>query len=84
MDRDWHGKKVIRAVPAGAKIPADTIEWLKSFAREQSLPLLFFERLFDKKGKYAGQKKLGYGPPSFIRAVETEVEPEDVTMFGPD
>jgi hypothetical protein len=80
FDRKWHDKKVIRAVPTGNKIPADTLEWLQALARELSLPLLFSEHIFENN-VYIGKKKLGYGPPSFIRAVETEVGPEDVMMY---
>jgi hypothetical protein len=80
LDRNWHGRKVIRAVPAGEKIPIDTLEWLKGYAREQSSPLLFSERIF-KNGKQIGIRKIGYGPPSFVRAVELEVGPEDIMMF---
>lgn len=80
FDRKWHGRKVIRAVPTGKTIPDDTLEWLMALAREQSLPLLYNEHLFEN-GNYIGKRRLGYGPPSFIHAVETEVEPEDIMMF---
>ena len=80
LDRKWHGRNVIRAVPTGEQIPAATLEWLMAFSREQSLPLLFVEYLM-RDEKFIGIKKKGYGPPSFIRAVETEVEPEDIIKF---
>ncbi len=80
LDRKWHGGEVIMAVPTGKKIPAETLEWLMAYAREQSLPLLFHEFLF-KDGKMTGRKHIGYGPPSFVRAVEKEVGYEDVVMF---
>ncbi len=80
LDRRWQGRKVIIAIPTRKSIPSDTLEWLKVFAREQSLPLLFGEHLFEN-GKYVGKRRIGYGPPSFVRAVETEVRPEDITMF---
>lgn len=79
FDRHWHGRKVIRAVPTGEKIPAETLEWLMALAREKGLPLLFSEHQF-KDGKFAGKKKIGYGPPSFIKAVKTEPGDEDVFM----
>ena len=80
LDRKWHGGEVIMAVPTGKKIPAETLEWLMAYARELSLPLLFHEFLF-KDGKMTGRKHIGYGPPSFVRAVEKEVGYEDVVMF---
>ena len=78
--REWKGRDVISAVPVGKKIPGDTLEWLMAFAREQSLPLLLKEYLF-KNDKFVGTKRTGYGPPSFIHAVETEIRPEDVVMY---
>jgi hypothetical protein len=80
LGRSWHGRKIIRAVPAGEKIPFDTLEWLKGYAREQSLPLLFVEFIF-KNGKHIGIRRVGYGPPSFVRAAEVAIEPEDIMMF---
>jgi hypothetical protein len=80
LDRPWHNRKVMRAVPTGEKIPADTLEWLMAYSREHSLPLLFCEYI-NRNGRFIGEKNLGYGPPSFVRAVETEVEPEDVITF---
>jgi hypothetical protein len=80
LDRRWHDRKIITAVPTGRKIPANTLEWLLEFSREQSTPLIFIEFLVED-GKYMGKRKTGYGPPSFIHAVETEVEPEDIIKF---
>jgi len=73
----WEGKKVINATPTGEKIPSGTLKWLMAFAREHSLPLVFNEYLF-RDGKYAGLKRKGYGPPSFIREVDTRIKPEDI------
>ena len=80
LNRPWHNREVIRAAPTGEKISADTLEWLKAYSRKHSLPLVFCEYT-NRNGQFIGQRKLGYGPPSFIRAVETEVEPEDVITF---
>ena len=80
MDRKWHNKPVIWAVPTGKTIPAETLESLKALARERSIPLLFNEYMFEND-VYVGKKKTGYGPPAFILAVETEVGPEDIMMF---
>jgi len=80
FNRLWHGREVIRAVPTGEKIPADTLEWLMALSKKLSLPLLFSEHEF-KDGRFIGKKKLGYGPPSFIEAVKTEPGPDDVFML---
>lgn len=77
LGRRWHGRKVIRAVPTDKKIPPKTLEWLMAYSRKQSLPLLFSEHIFNE-GRFVAKKFLGYGPPSFIHAVQTEVGPEDI------
>lgn len=79
FDRQWHGRKVIRAVPTGEKIPPDTLEWLMALSRRQNTPLVFSEHDF-VDGKFVRKRKLGYGPPEFIHAVKTEPGPEDVFM----
>jgi len=75
----WHDKNVIRAVPTGAKIPVDTLDWLMALSRKLGLPLLYSEHIY-KDGKLVGKKKLGYGPPDFIHAVKYEPGPEDILM----
>lgn len=77
--RRWHGREVIRAVPAGEKIPADTLEWLMALSRRLNLPLLFSEHEFEN-GRFIRKKRTGYGPPSFINAVRMEPGIEDVFM----
>lgn len=70
----WH---TVLATPTGAEIPADTLEWLKAYAREQGVPLVFHQRLMEN-GKYVGAKKLGYGPADFVAAVKLGIGPEDI------
>lgn len=77
--RKWHGREVIRAVPAGEKIPAETLEWLMALARRLKLPLLFSEHQFEN-GRFKSKRRIGYGPKWFINAVETELDIEDVFM----
>lgn len=79
LDRKWHERDVIRAVPTGEKIPPDTLEWLMAYSRQTRRPLLFSRHIF-KDGRFIAKKKLGYGPPEFIHAVETEIGPEDILM----
>ena len=78
--RKWKGRDVMRATPAGKKIPSETLEWLMVFASKESIPLIFVEYLF-KDEKYIGVKQTGYGPPSFVQAVKTMLLPEDVIKF---
>jgi hypothetical protein len=80
FDRDWHDRKVVMAVPTGKKIPNETLEWLLAYSRDHSIPLIFHEFLVED-GRYVGKKRIGYGPRSFIHAVETEVGPEDIMML---
>lgn len=80
LGRKWHGRNVIKAVPTGEKIPVDTLEWLMAFSREQSIPLIFCEHI-SENGKFVGKRQIGFGPPSFIHAVETEIEPEDIMQL---
>lgn len=76
----WRNRQIIKATPAGETIPGETLDWLMAFAREYSLPLVFSEHLFED-GKYVGLKRTGYGPPSFIHFVETQIMPEDIMQF---
>ncbi len=80
FDRKWHDRKVIRAIPTGIIVPAETLDWLMAFSRKTLLPLLFFERLLENN-KFAGIKRIGYGPPDFVNAVKTELGSEDIMMF---
>ena len=77
LGRQWHGRKVIRAVPTSEKIPPKTLEWLMTYSKKQTLPLLFSEHLF-KNGHFLGKKFIGYGPPDFVHAVKTKIGPEDI------
>ncbi len=78
--KKWNEWNVIRAVPTGERIPEDTLEWLKAYARENNIPLLFIENMF-KDGKYYGLSQTGYGPPAFTHAVKNEIHPEDILKF---
>ena len=80
LDTKWKGKRLVMATPTGEKIPQPTLDWLMAYSREHSIPLLLKENLL-KDGRYIGYKKIGYGPPWFIHAVEHELVPDDVTMF---
>jgi hypothetical protein len=77
LDRNWEGRKVIRAIPVGEKIPTATLDWLMAFAREKSLPLIFYEYIM-KDGKFSDKRVVGYGPPSFVREVEAKVGLQDI------
>ncbi len=44
------------------------------------MPLIYYENLRENE-QFAGMKRMGYGPPSFVHAVKTEVDPEDPFMI---
>ena len=73
----WNSWSVVKAVPTGEEIPEQTLDWLKAYAVEHKIPLLFEKRLL-KDGQYHGLKKLGYGPPAFLRDVELAIGPDDI------
>ena len=80
LDYAWHDRKVVSAIPTGKNIPKETLEWLMNYARNKPIPLIFVEHFFED-GKYNGYKRTGYGPPSFIQAVNTEIDSEDTFMM---
>ena len=77
---EWRGRQVMDAVPVGEKIPSETLEWLKAFAIEKSIPLMFSERILEN-GEYIGVKRIGFGPPSFIHEVQNRLGPDDIMKF---
>lgn len=77
LDRKWHGWSIIKAVPTGARIPEETLEWLKAYARKQNIPLLFQDNL-QKGESFSGFKNWGYGPPAFLQRVKEMVGPDDI------
>lgn len=80
LGKKWHQWPVILAVPRGEKIPGDTLDWLKAYASERRIPLLFIEREI-RDGQYVDARQSGYGPPAFAHAVKNEITSEDVTRF---
>jgi hypothetical protein len=79
FDRKWVGRQTNFAIPVGKKVPADTLEWLMAYSREHSIPLIFYENLIEN-GLFTGVKRTGYGPSSFVHAVQNEIKPEDIFM----
>ena len=80
LSMPWEGELVISAVPVGVEIPAKTLEWLQSYARQHQRPLIFYTRLVEN-GEFAGMKRLGYGPPAFRQKVaEMSLVPADETV----
>jgi len=77
LDKEWQGHKVIMAMPVGEKIPQGTLDWLMNYARDQLVPLLYGENLFED-GEYSGWKQLGFGPPEFARAVKETIGQDDI------
>ncbi|HET6565540.1 MAG TPA: hypothetical protein VFG52_09030 [Xanthomonadales bacterium] len=78
----WEGELVISAIPVGAEVPAQTLEWLMAYAREHQRPLLYYQRIA-KDGGFKGVKRLGYGPPAFrekVARLGPNTEHADSTM----
>lgn len=80
MDRYWRGRSIIRAVPAGWKVPEHSLDWLMAFAREKKIPLTFLE-FIRAEGSYTGYKSMGYGPPDFVAEVKNGLGPEDIQII---
>lgn len=76
-NREWNGTKVTMVAPTGIEVPEETLEWLKAYARQTGIPLMFRENRF-RDGKYAGIRLMGYGPGWFVTAVKDMIRPEDV------
>lgn len=76
----WRGQNVISAIPTGAKIPKETLDWLMAYAREQRIALIFIENLV-KEGRFSGWKKTGYGPPAFVEEVKTSININDIVRL---
>jgi hypothetical protein len=78
--RKWHDRDVVTAMPTKKTIPKDTLEWLMAYTRTHLVPLLYYENIFEN-GKAVARKRFGFGPPSFIHAVKTEIGRKDVIKF---
>ncbi len=77
LNRKWNGWTVMHATPTGAKIPAETLEWIKSYAVRSGVPLMFQENLVED-GRFGAAKIRGYGPRDFVLAVRNAISPEDI------
>jgi hypothetical protein len=80
LGRKWRGREIIRALPAGERIPREPMEWLKAFARERQMPLLFLENIFED-GRFKARKQTGYGPPDFVQAVRNAIGLQDIEFI---
>jgi hypothetical protein len=79
-DRTWQDWKVIYAIPAGERVPADSLEWLRNYARDAAIPLIFHERLV-VDGEFTGVRKLAFGSQKFAEAVKYAIGPEDIVKM---
>lgn len=80
LHKKWQKWDVIRVLPTGDRIPAQTLEWVKNYARDNRIPLIFVENVF-RDGRWVAVKRTGYGPPDFVHAVKNEIVPTDVLKF---
>lgn len=77
----WHGEKVISAIPVGKAVPAETLEWLKTYAVNHSRPILIYERITDEAGNYTGLRRFGFGPPAFREKVSRLMKTEEAASI---
>lgn len=77
LHRTWRHWKVVYAIPAGTSVPADSLEWLRTYAQSIGRPMIFHERLVSN-GEFKGVRKLAYGSVAFADAVKYSIGPEDV------
>ena len=80
FDRHWNDWKVIKAFPTGEAIPEKTLEWLMDCVRETGMPMIFYRNTKDADGRFSGMRQFGFGPPAFIEAVRSQIDP-DVDVF---
>ena len=77
LDRDWYSWKVVRAVPTGEVVPADTHQYLLDYAKARQLPFSFIERtIIDGQYRERGEKAMG--PPKFTAELKYRNEHDPV------
>jgi len=80
LGRKWRDWDVILAIPAGASVPAESLEWLRSHAQQARLPLVFHDRIVTDGG-FSGVKARAFGSKQFAAAVKYSIGPEDVVKM---
>ena len=80
LHRTWRNWKVVYAIPAGASVPPDSLEWLRAYAQSVGRPMIFHKRLVSE-GEFTGVRKLAYGSAAFADAVKYSIGPEDVVKM---
>jgi hypothetical protein len=80
LGRKWRDWDVIFAIPAGASVPAESLEWLRLYAQQAGLPLVFHERVVTD-GDFSGVKRRAFGSQRFAAAVKYSIGPEDVVKM---
>jgi hypothetical protein len=80
LGRKWRNWQVIMGIPAGRKVPAESLDWLRLYAKQARLPLVFHERLV-AAGEFTGVKARAYGSPAFANAVKYSIGPEDIVKM---
>lgn len=77
LDRKWNGWSVMHAAPTGANIPPETLDWIKSYAVKQGIPVMIQENVV-QDGQFGAAKIMGFGPRDFVLAVKNAISPEDL------
>ncbi|MFC1602828.1 hypothetical protein ACFL3U_04615 [Pseudomonadota bacterium] len=76
IGRKFKSWRMILATPTGWTIPQGTLEWIMSYAKKHSIPLVYIENLH-KNGVYTHFKRSGYGPLNFVQSIQDSTEPLD-------
>jgi len=80
LGRSWRDWKVIYAIPAGTRVPSDSLEWLRAYAQSVGKPMIFHERLVSE-GEFTGVRRLAYGSAAFADAVRYSIGDEDIVKM---
>jgi len=80
LNRKWQSSTCTIALPTGTTVPADTLEWLMAYSRENLIPLIFTENILEN-GQYVSRKLTGYGPPPFVEDVKNMITGDDIFML---
>lgn len=80
LGRKWRDWDVIFAIPAGRSVPAESLEWLRLYAQQSKLPLIFNERQM-VEDEYTGVRVRAFGSRAFADAVKYSIGPEDLVKM---
>ncbi|MDX1460664.1 MAG: hypothetical protein R3348_06355 [Xanthomonadales bacterium] len=74
LQQKWGTWSVIRAVPAGERVPQKSLQWLERYARSRKIPLLVKEYKLGEDG-FVGVRTRAFATPEFAKAVRESGQP---------